>query len=122
MTEARPELPGSWQRAVLPLLLLSELQQGRRHGYALGKALQQRGLDPVKGATLYPALAKLEERGEVAASWEEGSGGPGRKVYELTGRGREALAHYLLAFDRLTRIVVVQVPESHRAQEQGQPG
>lgn len=83
--------PSSWLRGVLPLLLLQELDKGPAHGYALGKALTDRGFTPLKGATLYPALAKLEEAGRVQTRWEEGDGGPGRKVYAISDAGRKHL-------------------------------
>ncbi len=83
--------PSSWQRAVLPLLLLQELSTGPAHGYALGRAIADRGFAPLKGATLYPALARLEESGLVSTHWEQGEGGPGRKVYEISSAGRREL-------------------------------
>lgn len=89
---------GAWQRGVLPLLLLGELEAGPQHGYALGKALADRGFEPLKGATLYPALAKLEDAGHVETRWEEGDGGPGRKVYVITKNGEEHLAELRAAW------------------------
>lgn len=100
-----PKFPAAWQRSVLPLLLLAQLRRGPAHGYALAKALASRGLDPLKGATLYPALAKLEADGLVSTSWEQGQGGPGRKVYELSGAGRSELAHQSMAFAAFSGIV-----------------
>lgn len=99
------EFPGAWQRAVLPMLLLAELAGGQAHGYALSRSLQERGLGPIKGATLYPALAKLEASGFVETRWEEGQGGPGRKVYELSASGRVELTAQRASFDRLTGLV-----------------
>ncbi|WP_240333941.1 PadR family transcriptional regulator [Rothia sp. ZJ932] len=82
----------TWQRAVLPLLLLQEIKGGATHGYALGKALIGRGFEPIKGATLYPALAKLEEAGYLETHWQDGDGGPGRKMYAITAEGEQRLA------------------------------
>ncbi|TAP27365.1 MULTISPECIES: PadR family transcriptional regulator [Micrococcaceae] len=97
--------PGSWQRAMLPMLLLAELSNGHAHGYALSKSLQERGFGPLKGATLYPALAKLEAAGLVETRWQEGQGGPGRKVYELAAAGRVELAEQRASFEQLTKLV-----------------
>ena len=97
--------PGSWQRAMLPMLLLAELSLGPTHGYALSKNLQQRGLGPLKGATLYPALAKLEASGLVETRWEEGQGAPGRKVYELSDAGSIELKAQREQFDQLVQLV-----------------
>lgn len=98
--------PGTWQRALLPLLLLDELSRGATHGYALSKSLSERGFDPIKGATLYPALAKLEATELVSTSWEDGQGGPGRKVYELTAAGREELVSLRERFSQLSTMVL----------------
>jgi len=97
--------PGSWQRAMLPMLLLAELSSGQAHGYALSKSLQERGFGPVKGATLYPALAKLEASGFVETRWEEGQGGPGRKVYELSAAGYIELQAQRTSFQKLAQLV-----------------
>ncbi len=97
--------PSSWQRAMLPMLLMAELSTGPAHGYALSKSLQERGFGPVKGATLYPALAKLEASGFVETRWEEGQGGPGRKVYGLSASGRSELESQRANFDMLAQLV-----------------
>ena len=92
MLGAGKEFPGTWQRALLPLSLLDALEAGPNHGYALGQLLESRGFSPIKGATLYPALVKLEAAGYMESTWEDGDGAPGRKVYTLTGLGRGQLA------------------------------
>ena len=97
--------PGSWQRAMLPMLLLAELSSGPAHGYALSKSLQERGFGPIKGATLYPALAKLEAAGFVDTRWEEGQGGPGRKVYALSVAGRAELGSQRVSFGKLAALI-----------------
>lgn len=81
----------AWQRASLPMLILTVLAVAPRHGYGLSQALVSVGLQPVKGAQLYPALARLEEEGTIIAEWEQGDSGPARKVYELTSTGRQQL-------------------------------
>lgn len=88
---AEVEFPAAWQRAFLPLCLLKELARGPNHGYAVARALEGYGFSQIKGATLYPALARLELDGFLSTLWEEGHGGPGRKVYLLTASGREEL-------------------------------
>ena len=83
---------GTWQRAALPLTLLGCLNRGALHGYALARTLEDEGFGTVKGATLYPALSRLEADGLVVATWTQGEGGPGRKYYALTPSGRAAAA------------------------------
>ncbi|KXO96737.1 PadR family transcriptional regulator [Tsukamurella tyrosinosolvens] len=82
----------AWQRATLPLLILGVLESAPRHGYGVSAALVEVGLQPIKGAQLYPALVKLENDGCIVAEWEQSESGPARKVYELTDAGRTELA------------------------------
>lgn len=81
-----------WQRVSLPMLVLDVLAAAPRHGYGISQALVSAGLQPIKGAQLYPTLVRLEDDGAVTARWEEGEAGPARKVYELTPPGRAQLA------------------------------
>ncbi|MFT4213451.1 MAG: PadR family transcriptional regulator [Microbacterium sp.] len=82
----------TWQRALLPLLILRVLDAQPRHGYGISQALIDAGLHPIKGAQLYPALVTLEADGAVTTAWEPGEAGPARKVYTLTASGRDHLA------------------------------
>lgn len=84
--------PGEWLRGVLDLCVLAVLAEGETYGYALAARLDTLGLGAIKGGTLYPLLARLEQAGHVTTRWEPGDGGPGRKYFALTGSGRTALA------------------------------
>lgn len=86
----------AWQRASLPMLVLDVLSVAPRHGYGISQALVSAGLQPIKGAQLYPALVRLEDDGAIVAQWEQSGSGPARKVYELTASGH-ALREDLLA-------------------------
>lgn len=77
----------AWQRASLPMLVLDVLAVAPRHGYGISQALVSAGLQPVKGAQLYPLLARFEDDGVIVAQWEQSESGPARKVYELTTAG-----------------------------------
>jgi len=77
----------AWQRASLPMLILSALAVAPRHGYGISQALVSAGLQPIKGAQLYPVLVRLQDEGAIVAQWEQSESGPARKVYELTAHG-----------------------------------
>ncbi len=85
----------AWQRASLPMLILSVLSVAPRHGYGISQALVSAGLHPIKGAQLYPALVRLEDEGAIVAQWEQSESGPARKVYELTTAGHTLRADLL---------------------------
>ncbi|PYI37544.1 PadR family transcriptional regulator [Arthrobacter psychrolactophilus] len=92
-----------WQRASLPMLILSVLESQPRHGYGVSQALVKVGLQPIKGAQLYPTLVKLEADGAISATWEPAASGPARKVYSISGPGREQLATLRLEWERFSK-------------------
>ncbi|GHO48175.1 PadR family transcriptional regulator [Ktedonospora formicarum] len=77
-----------WLRGVLDLCVLGVLANGEYYGYAITQRLEQAGLGHIKGGTLYPLLARLEEAGLVTNRWAVGEQGPGRKYYALTEQGQ----------------------------------
>lgn len=96
-----PSWPGPWVRAALDLAVLTSLTEGRLHGYAIAQALAEHGFGLLKGGSLYPVLNRLEEAGDVEATWTEGQGGPGRREYELTAAGRDRLDRELASWREL---------------------
>lgn len=93
--------PSSWVRAALEPAILGALLQGPLHGYGIAQALAERGFGTLRGGSLYPVLARLEEAGHVETRWVEGHGGPGRKDYELTDSGRAEYAEAVASFQAL---------------------
>ena len=77
-------------RGDLPLLVLTVLEEGPAHGYAIARAIEQlsHGALTAREGSLYPALRGLEQEGWIVASWETPPSGPARKVYTLTETGR----------------------------------
>ncbi|MFI5931063.1 PadR family transcriptional regulator [Actinoplanes sp. NPDC051494] len=76
-----------WLRGVLDLCVLGALTGGESYGYEIGQRLEEGGLGPIAGGTLYPVLLRLERLGLVVADWRDGSGGPARKYYRLSDDG-----------------------------------
>jgi DNA-binding PadR family transcriptional regulator len=52
---------------------------------------------PVKHSQIYPALAALEARGDLLATWVDQQGRPNKKTYTLTPQGLERLKGWLTA-------------------------
>ncbi|HEX8497647.1 MAG TPA: PadR family transcriptional regulator [Actinomycetales bacterium] len=97
--------PAQWLRGVLDLAVLVVVGRGETYGYRISADLQETGFGVVKGGTLYPLLARLEEAGDVTATWRESPSGPGRKWYSITPAGRRRLDQdgaQWRAFARLT--------------------
>jgi DNA-binding PadR family transcriptional regulator len=93
------------------LLLL--LHQGLSHGYALLSRLQEFGLGHVDPSAVYRALRDMEDREWVTSTWDdEKTQGPPRRVYQLTGRGDEALANWVKDLEQ-TRTHIDHVLDSY---------
>ena len=83
-------------RGFLVPCLLVLLKEAPAHGYQLMELLEHSGYlneipDP---GVVYRHLRRLEQEGMVTSSFEPGDG-PARKVYTLTGLGRESLTAWI---------------------------
>lgn len=96
--------PGEWLRGVLDVCVLAVLAEGPTYGYAVAARLDELGLGAVKGGTLYPLLARLEQGGLVTTQWRPGDGGPGRKYFALTQDGRRELEDRGAAWSRFAAL------------------
>jgi transcriptional regulator len=76
------------------LLILSLIEAQPRHGYDIGKLIEQRSGGTVKFrvASLYPLLYRLEKRGWIDGHWVEKAGQRRRRYYRLTKAGHQILA------------------------------
>lgn len=93
-------------RGHLDGLILSVLEDGPLHGYAIIEALQVRSggsLDLPTG-TVYPALRRLERTGLLSGTWNT-VGGRERRTYTLTRAGRHALAHRRVEWSEFSAVV-----------------
>jgi PadR family transcriptional regulator PadR len=77
---------------VLDLCLLAVMAEGPAYGYEMTKRLRERGLSIVGEGSIYPLLGRLEREGLVETYRAPSDGGPPRKYYRPSRRGRRALA------------------------------
>jgi PadR family transcriptional regulator, regulatory protein PadR len=83
------------------LLILSLVEHRARHGYEIGKLIDERseGAIHFKIASLYPLLYRLEHRGWLQGRWVERTGERRRRFYKLTPAGRKVLAAHRTTWD-----------------------
>jgi PadR family transcriptional regulator PadR len=79
-------------RGVLDLCLLAVMEEGPAYGYDMTKRLRARGLSIVGEGSIYPLLGRLESAGLVDTYRSASDGGPPRKYYSASRKGRRALA------------------------------
>ena len=94
-------------QGTLDVMILKALQWGPRHGYAVSRWIKRATDDvlTVEEGALYPALHRLQRKGLVASEWGVSENNRRAKFYELTPRGREALAEEARSWARYARAV-----------------
>ena len=92
------------------LQILMALSDGPLHGYGIKMAVERRtgGEVTIGPGTLYESIHRLLEKGwleEVPEGPNDAppSGGPPRRFYALTARGRESVREELMRLARLVR-------------------
>lgn len=99
-------MKGESLKGHLDLLVLSVLDAGPLHGYAVIESLRERSeqaFDLPEG-TVYPVLHRLERAGLLVSEWHQVAGRR-RRVYRLTDGGGTALAAERAAWREFTAAV-----------------
>ena len=80
-------------QGTLDLLILRILELGPNHGWGISNRLQQISKDGLKTSqgSLYPALHRLELRGEVRSEMTASENNRRARVYTITPAGRKRL-------------------------------
>lgn len=104
-------------RGVLDLCLLAVLEHAPAYGYEMTRRLSAHGLSIVGEGSIYPLLGRLEREGDVETyRANSDGGGPPRKYYRASARGRERLRSGVVewrtardAVDRVLSLIDVEV-------------
>jgi transcriptional regulator len=94
-------------RGTLELLILRTVKDEPRHGYGIGRSIEEATADAVKveEGSLYPALYRMEKRGWLAAEWGTSELGRRAKFYRITADGRSHLKRETREWSRFTDAV-----------------
>ena len=95
-------------RGTLDLMVLQTLAAlGPQHGYAIAARLAQTsgGALQLNMGTLYPALMRLEQRGQIKGAWDTTETNRRARYYALTPAGRRQLAKERQAWDQMAGII-----------------
>jgi transcriptional regulator len=103
-------------QGTLDLLVLKTLAWGPAHGYDIARWIQQVTGDVlrVEEGSLYPALHRLQKRKLLKSSWGVSRNNRRAKYYEITARGREALAREASAWSSFTKAVATVMSSADR--------
>jgi transcriptional regulator len=96
-------------QGTLDMVILQVVAAGPIHGYALAQRIRliSRDLLQIQQGSLYPALHRLENRGFLAAEWNESETGREAKFYRLTTEGRAHLRKETAAWARLSEAIAL---------------
>jgi transcriptional regulator len=109
----RTSLERELKRGSTEVLILALLDEQDRHGYDIGRLIDQRsdGAITFHVASLYPTLYRLEGKGLIEGRWVERAGQRRRRYYRLTAQGRRVLRKqrgvwktFVVALDRVAGI------------------
>ena len=102
-------MPGATPRGHEPLTpavlhVLLAIHRGSRHGYAVMGSVEETSGIRMGPGTVYGTIRRLEKSGLVREIGEERGETRPRKLYELTGAGRETLRSEAVRLNRLASL------------------
>lgn len=92
------------RKGILEFCILSLIRQREMYVSDLIEELKQGSLEVVEG-TLYPLLTRLKNADILSYRWEESTGGPPRKYYQITEKGADFLQELQKTWEQLTQSV-----------------
>jgi DNA-binding PadR family transcriptional regulator len=102
---ARPGARGLQRSNDPPLLILTSLADGPKHGHALAKDIEAFGGVVLGPGALYGAITRLEERGLI----EPLPSADRRRPYRITAAGSSALADAVADMRRIAEVGAVRL-------------
>ena len=92
------------RKGILEFCILSLISEREMYVSDLMDELKKGKLDVVEG-TLYPLLTRLKNGEFLSYRWEESTGGPPRKYYQITDKGNLFLAELVNTWKELNESV-----------------
>jgi PadR family transcriptional regulator PadR len=98
-------------RGSIDLLVLKALSLEPMHGWGIGARIQQmsRGRLDVNQGSLYPALQRLEHRGDIESDWRTTENNRRARYYRITNKGRRELNQQVDKWKRFAEVMSIIV-------------
>ena len=98
-------------RGSIDLLVLKALSLEPMHGWGIGARIQQmsKGRLDVNQGSLYPALQRLEHRGDIESAWRTTENNRRARYYTITAKGRRELGHEVSKWKRFAQAISIIV-------------
>jgi PadR family transcriptional regulator, regulatory protein PadR len=96
-------------QGTLDLMILKTLALEPMHGWGIAQRIQQVSKEvlQVGQGSLYPALARLEQRGWISSEWSTSENNRRAKYYSLTRIGLRQLEKEMGEWDRLSEAIAL---------------
>jgi len=94
-------------RGSIDLLILKALSLESMHGWGIGSRIQQmsKGRLDVNQGSLYPALQRLEHRGDIDSEWRTTENNRRARYYSITAKGRRELGQEVEKWKRFAQSI-----------------
>ncbi|HTB16482.1 MAG TPA: PadR family transcriptional regulator [Bryobacteraceae bacterium] len=98
---------GEMMQGTLDMLILRTVLLAPAHGHTIAHAIEHASEDvlQVEHGSLYPALHRLEERGQIASFWGTSENNRRAKYYRITPAGRKQLAKERSRWDQIVNAI-----------------
>jgi PadR family transcriptional regulator PadR len=96
------------KQGTLALMVLKTLEtMGPLHGYGIARRIEQTSgqLLAINYGTIYPALLKLQQEGDITAEWGVSENNRKAKYYRLTRAGRRRIQQETREWQRTSAIL-----------------
>ena len=94
-------------RGSIDLLVLKALSLEAMHGWGIGTRIEQisKGRLEVNQGSLYPALQRLEHRGDIESEWRPSENNRRARYYTITRQGRRSLGQEVDRWKRFAETI-----------------
>lgn len=94
-------------RGSIDLLVLKALSLEAMHGWGIGARIEQisKGRLEVNQGSLYPALQRLEHRGDIESEWRPSENNRRARYYTITRQGRRTLGQEVDRWKRFAETI-----------------
>lgn len=88
-------------------IILAILNKNDSYGYEIMKTIidRGRGFFDIKDATIYTAFKRMEKEGLISTYWGDEDGGPRRKYYTISPKGKEVYSQKVIEWTEINVVL-----------------
>lgn len=95
------------KKGVLEMVVLSKIEENDTYGYDIYQEINKNM--GISESTIYPILRKLTTQGLCDTYLRESSGGPPRKYFKISSRGKMKLEDLKFDWKKFERVVNIMI-------------